>query len=631
MKLRRWMAALLAGAVLLTACTPSSEDGDETPGPEQQSEPPNDLPAADEAVQGFVEALAAEDISQIPMQSTAADAQAEYETIFAGMDGAVPETTVEGITYDPSDNSAIATLSNSLNIGQEPWTYETEASFKWVNEAWRLEWAPTILHSQLNSELRMRQVGTDPTRSPINDKDGVALVEEVALYEVGIDKANLEQALWGSSARQLAEAFGIDADDFEARVLGGGERQFVIAQTVRQVDIPSSVSDIPGMHVNEISSVEAPNDGFASSILGTVGPPTAEMIEESDGQLTSADVVGLSGLQSRYDDQLGGVSGVRVELVPRAEESSQQTEVVFEQEESVGSPLDTSLDRDLQTKAEDVLASQSGVATLVVVDVETGGVSVVANSPAAGSYPHGTWGRYAPGSTFKVASALALLRKGMTPDSTVDCTNEHTISGYTFGNHSGYSHTGDISLTDAIAYSCNTAFTHASESLTGEELHAAASSLGVGTDYDAGYRVYFGTVEPQNSIDLAASMIGQGQVTTSPLAMAGVAASVAKGETVIPWLVEGQEAESTADPLTAEEAAALQRMMEATVDYGTGTMLQSVATGAKSGTAEFGTADDMQTHGWMIAYNDQYAVAAFVEEGSSGGTDAAPLIQQLLS
>lgn len=53
-------------------------------------------------------------------------------------------------------------------------------------------------------------------------------------------------------------------------------------------------------------------------------------------------------------------------------------------------------------------------------------------------------------------------------------------------------------------------------------------------------------------------------------------------------------------------------------------------TGAKTGTAQWGKAGALQTHAWMIAYNDKYAVASFVEVGDSGGSTAAPLILQLL-
>ncbi len=54
-------------------------------------------------------------------------------------------------------------------------------------------------------------------------------------------------------------------------------------------------------------------------------------------------------------------------------------------------------------------------------------------------------------------------------------------------------------------------------------------------------------------------------------------------------------------------------------------------TGAKSGTAQWGKTGALQTSAWMIAYNDRYAVASFVEVGDSGGTTAAPLIVQLFS
>lgn len=631
--IRRWLAALLLIILVATGCAPSGSDTppSESAGPVSTNVPPDGAPAVDDAAAALAAALAAGDVSQVPMQSQAAAAQEEFATIYAGMDGALPQVTVDAISYLPDDNAAEVKLAQSLHIALEPWTFQTSARFKLVDGAWRLEWQPAILHDTLDARTRMRRVVTEPTRASINDKDGLALVEEMSLFEVGIDKSALESSEWETAAKNLATTLEIDADAYAAKVAGGGERQFVIAETLRQQDIPSGVAGVPGVHVNEIQRTVAPSDGFAASILGTVGTPTADMIEASDGVLAPDDVVGLSGLQSRYEEQLGGVSGVRVERVARAgQESPVEPETLFTQEESVGAPITLSLDRALQEKAEEALGSQEGIASLVAIDLSTGGIAAAANSHASGTYPYATFGKYAPGSTFKVASALAMVRKGATADSTVDCSPEHTVGTYTFRNYPGYSHTGEIKLSDAIAYSCNTAFTHASESMTGEELHSAAGSLGVGTDYDAGFASYFGTVETQNDIDLAASAIGQGQVTMSPLGMAAVAASVAKGETVIPWLVEGHQATSTATPLTTTEAGELQKMMAATVDRGTATMLQGVATGAKSGTAQFGQADALKTHAWMIAFNDQYAVAAFVEEGDSGGAVAAPLIKALL-
>ena len=363
------------------------------------------------------------------------------------------------------------------------------------------------------------------------------------------------------------------------------------------------------------------------------------MIDKSDGKLTAQDRIGLSGLQARYDDQLRGVPSVKIDIVARRDAGggsaspAPEPKPVFQQDQSVSTGINTSLSRDLQTKAEEVLATQTGIASLVVIDVKTGGLLVAAQSPPAGAFPHATFGKYAPGSTFKAVSALAMLRDGLTPDSTVQCPTSLKVGTYTFGNYSGYPSgaTGSIPFTTAFKESCNTAFAGAAAGITSEQLHGAAGSLGVGTDYDAGFTSNFGTVAPANNIDRAASMIGQGQVTMSPLGMATVAASIAAGKTVIPWLVEGKQAVPTAAPLTANEAAQLQTMMKATVDSGTGKSLQGVMIGAKTGTAQWGPADALQTHAWMIAYNENYAVSSFVEVGDSGGSTAAPLIIQLFS
>ena len=71
--------------------------------------------------------------------------------------------------------------------------------------------------------------------------------------------------------------------------------------------------------------------------------------------------------------------------------------------------------------------------------------------------------------------------------------------------------------------------------------------------------------------------------------------------------------------------------MKAVVAEGSGNVLQGVMTGAKTGTAEFGDAAADTAHAWMIAWNDKYAVAAFVQDGQSGSGTAGPLIKAMFS
>lgn len=631
---RPLLALAMALSVLLGACAPGPDTP--SPSPSGSSQVRDDLPPADDAVAAVVAALNARDVSALPMVEPAAEAQADFETIFAGMDEIYPEVTAGPVTYEATEDVAVATLTMSYPLGNEGWTYPTKARLRYAGGQWRLDWAPSIIHPELTGATRLRHTKREGRRSPINDSDGVAIVEEGAMYEVGLDKASVTPAEWGTAAADLAAILEVDPAAFTRKVLANGPKAFVVAATMVQAEIPPTITQVPGSHVREISAIVGPGGSFAAPLLGTVGAPTKEMIDESGGTLTITDRVGLSGLQARYDDQLSGVPLVRVDLVPRANASSEgpspaPEKALFQQDESVGSGIDLSLDRDLQSKAEEVLSTQTGMAALVVLDIKTGGVLAAAQSPAGGTYPHVTFGKYAPGSTFKVVSALAMLRAGLTPSSTVECPTSLKVGTYTFGNYSGYPSgaTGRIPLTTAFAQSCNTAFAGAAESITTEQLNAAAGSLGVGTDYDVGFPANFGTVAPSNSIDRAASMIGQGQVTMSPLGMATVAASVAAGRTVVPWLVKGEETSPTATPLSAAEAQQLQGLMKATVDSGTGRSLQGLMTGAKTGTAQWGQAGALQTSAWMIAYNSTHAVASFVEVGDSGGTTAAPLIVSL--
>src|SRR4029078_8244762 len=96
-------------------------------------------------------------------------------------------------------------------------------------------------------------------------------------------------------------------------------KAFVEAITLRSgsPDAPpdDAVRAIKGAAMVKAQLPLAPTRTFAAPILGTVGTPTAEMVKKSNGTLSAADQVGLSGLQARYDDQLGATTGLQVDPV----------------------------------------------------------------------------------------------------------------------------------------------------------------------------------------------------------------------------------------------------------------------------------------------------------------------------
>jgi cell division protein FtsI/penicillin-binding protein 2 len=124
-------------------------------------------------------------------------------------------------------------------------------------------------------------------------------------------------------------------------------------------------------------------------------------------------------------------------------------------------------------------------------------------------------------------------------------------------------------------------------------------------------------------------MIGQARILASPLAMAGVAGTVAAGRWHAPRLVASDPSRA-GSPLPGPDVTQLRTLMRSVITEGTGTALASVPgePAGKSGTAEFGGGNPPPTHAWFIALRGDLALAVLVEKGRSGGAVAAPLAQR---
>lgn len=623
---RGWGVAAVAGvaAATLSAC----------------SSGPDAAPVADE----LAAAVASGDLETVPWAGAAeANVVAEAETLLGGLTETPRTVTVGDIEQagdDDTRRTATLEFTWDLDASDDDWTYSTTAALvldeSGDRPSWQVEWAPTILHPDLTAGARLGLSRAQAPRGDVLGANGTVVVTERPVYRVGIDKTKADAAAWPASAAALASLVGVDAAAFADRVAAAGEKAFVEAITLREedaADVLAGIESIAGAAAISDTRPLAPTRDFARPLLGTVGEATAEIVEASEGAVAAGDQVGLSGLQRQYDEQLRGVPGVTVELVPAEGEPEQ----LYAREPAAGTAVTTSLDVDLQGRAEAVLSEVAVPSAIVAVQPSTGAVLAAASGPGSEGYSTATLGQYAPGSTFKVVTALALLRAGLTPDTVVDCAPTVTVDGREFENYDDYpaGAIGQITLRSAIANSCNTALIGQHATVAQADLAAAAAALGLGVPSAAGVEAFAGEVPAEaDGTAHAASMIGQGQVLASPLAMATVAASVAAG-TVTPWIVDGAAATATpaASPVTAEEAAVLQELMRAVVTEGSGAFLADVPGEpvlAKTGTAEYGTETPPRTHAWMIAVQGDLAVAVFVEDGESGSQTAGPLLEALL-
>lgn len=622
-----------------------------------------DRPDPRPAAEALADALGTGDFTDVPLDPSAptpAELTATRTAVVAGLgETAAASVAVAGVTTADDEDTATAALDVvwDLPATDEDWTGTAQARLTRDEEdAWRVVWSPALLAPDLTAGEVLRLERTPAERGDVTGAGGTVIVTARDVERFGVDKTLLPADQLDAAARALAAALQIDPEAYAQRVAGAGEKAFVEAITLRVEDTSvdkDALRALPGVAAVPDSIPLAPTRTFARPILGAVGQATAEVVEASEGAVVAGDLAGLSGLQRQYDAHLRGTPGVTVRAEPAEGDDRSRVRELFVSDPVAGAPLVTTLDPALQERAESILAGVAPASAIVAVQPSTGDVLAAASGAGGEGMSTATLGQYAPGSTFKVVSALAYLRGGLTPDATVACPPTLAVDGRTFQNFPGYpaSALGDVPFRTAFANSCNTAFIGARDLADQGALADAARALGLDPAADLGFPAFLGAVPDEaEGTGHAASVIGQGQVLASPLGMATVAASVAAGRGVVPRLVVDPEPGATATdeataspapsatagpatPLTEAEAAALRDMMRAVVTEGGATLLADVPGDpvlAKTGTAQFGADADLRNHAWMIAVHGDLAVAVFVAEGDYGSTTAGPLLRSFL-
>ncbi|TDD90149.1 hypothetical protein E1293_03685 [Actinomadura darangshiensis] len=385
------------------------------------------------------------------------------------------------------------------------------------------------------------------------------------------------------------------------------------------------------------TDLSASPSGSAQQLAGPVGPASAELAKQVGAPYRKGDPAGADGLQKQYERRLAGTPGLAVQIV-----DAQGNEVKTLQRfgSSEGKAVDTTIDPRVQAAAGKAMTDANKPASMVALRPSTGEILAVANKP--GGYNRALMGRYPPGSTFKVVTAAALVAGGMSPATKVGCPATTAIGGRSFHNYQ-HEDFGSIPLREAFAHSCNTTFARLAVDKLGEKrLAQVASQFGFNAPLITGLpAVRAAFPDTKDDTAFASASFGQGEVLTSPLNMASVAAAAADGTWRSPRLVDAALAAQAADaggrkpeaPKKLEPAVknALHALMPAVVSEGTASGVGFPSgTAGKTGTAEFGEGDNPPTHAWFIGYRKDVAFAVIVEGGGTGAEAAAPIAAKFL-
>ncbi|WBL20406.1 penicillin-binding transpeptidase domain-containing protein [Citricoccus sp. NR2] len=586
------------------------------------------------------------------------------------------ETSEESDQSEATESAEASDSAEASAESTDEWSYTAETTLVWDEEAeaWQPRLTPESLVPGLAEGGAVVVAETASERGRILDGEGEPIVTNRPVQRIGIDKARVMDALQiegeptdaqqteaeellTESATALAEVLDLDIDIFTERTLNAGQRAFVEFITLRadgSTGIPSEeINQITGARAIEDTQMLAPTRSFARSVLGTFGEPSAEQVENSDGTLKAGVATGLSGLQATFNDELSGTSGLEITVDNEAgsddaaasDTAPEHDPVSFTREPIDGASITTTLHQQVQQLAEDTLAESEVPAGLVVVRPSDGHILAAADGPESMSWPVAMSGKYAPGSTYKLITALAMLRNGMTPESTVSCPATINTDGTEIGNFDGYptQFLGEITLAQAIAQSCNTVFVGQWNDITAQQEYDAAVALGLVADPIVGFDgAFLGSIpDDATGAGHAANLFGQGVTQASPLGMATVSASIAAGSTVSPIVVTDPEVDPTENenlpgntPLTEEEAAQLRELMAGPVNEGTVPILQQVPGApvlAKTGTAQFVSEGETLAHTWITSIHGDLAVALFFNEGFAGSQTNGPVLHEFLT
>ena len=339
----------------------------------------------------------------------------------------------------------------------------------------------------------------------------------------------------------------------------------------------------------------------------------------------------------------------------------------------VGDDVYTTLDAKGQRAAQQALAGRAG--SVVALDPTTGAIKVMYSNPTYDNnnpptkatdtnttFNRATQGAYAPGSTFKIVTAVAGIDSGKyTPDSLINGNSPRLVSGVPLAND-GNKSWGLQTLTTAMTYSINTIFAQVAEKVGRPLMTKYMQRFGFYSKPPLDYPSFeINTSKPVGpnghayppaspNEDIGRIGIGEGGLQVTPLQMAMVAAAVANGGTLMkPHLTDrvvdqdGRTVKTITPSVMSHvmkptTAAEVTKMMEKVVEEGTGTAVQlaGISIAGKTGTPQIGPNGSNLTQPAFVAFapadHPKVAIAVNVDEsnGGFGGSVAAPIARQVL-
>lgn len=551
----------------------------------------------------------------------------------------------------------------------------------------------TSYQQQAQDRTLLKRSITAP-RGIIYDRDGELLVVNDPTYEIEMIYRDIDPDM---DINLFCDLLSINRDDYDRLIEVAKSRKYyksyIPITFLSQVDpldfakFQEHMFRFPGFYprLNNRRSYPSPH---AAHVLGYISEVTSQDIDNNPDIYSMGDVKGASGIEKIYEDQLRGDKGVEYILKDNVGREIEQYEEGDRDRPALGGEdLHTTIDIDLQSYAESLMANKRG--SIVAIEPTTGEILAIVSAPSydpnklsLSKYRSETYldmledtinqplldrplqATYPPGSIFKPILSLIAMQEGVWYAARpMTCTGEYEINkrrGFVQGCRD---HPSPHNVQAALQHSCNTyyfqmireyldRYGHRNPGKAMDELMAYLQTFGVGEtlgvdllNEKGGFRpssqYYDKTINTSTyswrSTYVLSLGIGQGELELTTIQMANLAAIIAnRGYYITPHIIKafgsGQSIEPEflkvkSVPIDSQYFPPVIQGMEQVIRAGTGyrSYVRGLDICGKTGTSQNAGADHSVFFGFAPKDDPKIALAVYVENAGGGGAVAAPI------
>ncbi len=545
----------------------------------------------------------------------------------------------------------------------------------------------SVLYANRNA---LRYLVQHPARGIIYDRNGKLMTYNEATYDLMVIPNQVKQL----DTADLCNILGLTPEDVRKRLeKANAYSRFSSSIFEKQISnnvygyLEEKLYKFQGFYVQSRTLRKYPNPSAAHT-LGYVGEVNDVIIAKKP-YYKPGDYIGVSGIEKSYEDVLRGKKGVRVTMVDvHNREKGSFRDGLYDTIAQAGLSLWSSIDLDLQAYGEKLMMGKKG--SVVAIEPSTGEILAIVSSP---SYdPNLMVGRsraenylkllrdsvnnplfnralmamYPPGSTFKIVNALIGEQEGvLTPSTRYSCELGFHVGNLTVKCHP---HASPLDLAQSIQNSCNAYYCKAFRAIIDNPKKFKKTKdgynnwrnyvlkMGFGRKFDSDLPYELKGIVPTaeyydktrgvnawKAVSIISLSIGQGELGTTPLQLANLAAIIAnRGYYLTPHIVKaiGNEKNKNLRFVTPNETGIDTKHFIPIVQGMKDAVLKGTATSAKQLdipiAGKTGTAQNPhgQPHSLFICFapieKPKIAMCVIVENGGYGGEIAAPIASLMI-